>query len=128
VKDLGVPTLTGGPVATRMVVVRMQASRRSYRIAHLIQVAKGVEEVLGTISAFVQTGLSLAYLADQAHVAYKARQVIAREQEQEVEDAEIVSEMETLIQKIDIEAARKQARTATITFKIPDEPEQQDNR
>jgi len=106
----------------------MQASRRSYRIAHLIQVAKGVEEVLGTISAFVQTGLSLAYLADQAHVAYKARQVITREQEQEVHDAEIVSEMESLVQELDIEAGRKQARNASITFKIPDEPDHQDKR
>ena len=112
----------------RMVVVRMQASRRSYRIAHLIQVAKGVEDVLGTISAFVQTGLSLAYLVDQAHVAYKARRVIAREQEQDVEEAEIVSEMESLVKELDIGANLEKAKNATITFKIPDEPEHQDNR
>ena len=105
-----------------------RASRRSYRIAHFMQVAEGVEEVLGTISAFVQTGLSLAYLADQAHVAYKARRVIAREQEEDVEEAEIVSEMESLVQKIDIEAAMKKASNAKITFRIPDEPEHQDNR
>ena len=106
----------------------LKASRRSYRIAHYLQVAKNVEEVLGTISAFVQTGLSLAYLAEQAHVAYKARQVIAREQEEDVEEAEIVSEMESIVQKIDIEAAMKKAQQATITFKVPDEPEHQDNR
>ena len=116
---------------TKKVVVRIhaRASTRSYQIGHLIHRAKAVEEILGTLSAFVQTGLSLAYLADQAHLAYKARQIVVKEQEEEAEDAEVVSEMQSLVEKIDIATALKQARKGTIRFQIPeDEPDQQDQR
>ena len=126
----GIPSSTNadpvGIITTRKVVVCIprKVSTRSYQIAHLLQIAKAAEEVLGTLSTFVQTGLALAYLADQAQLSYRARRVIAEEREQEVEDAEIVSEMESLVEKIDITEAMKQARKATVRFKIPeDEPQ-----
>ena len=117
------PPLTGGDSPLRRCKVQTHPSRRLYALGRLSKILETTEQATSLAFTFMQSGVTLAALAENASLTYKARQVIKREQEDvqvaEVEEDDVVitsKSLETIL-------AKAHARQANINIHVDAKPD-----